>query len=83
MSYEKVKQAKQLIIGVKQTRKAIERQMVSFVALAKDADLILTHPIQTLCEQKDVAYSYVSSMKDLGKASGIQVGTAAVAILKD
>jgi large subunit ribosomal protein L7A len=56
--------------------------MVSFVALAKDADLILTHPIQTLCEQKNVAYDYVSSMKDLGKASGIQVGTAAVAILK-
>jgi large subunit ribosomal protein L7A len=83
MSYEKVKQAKKLVTGVKQTRKAIDRQLVSFVVLAKDADLILTHPIQTLCEQKEVAYTYVSSMKELGKASGIQVGTAAVAILKD
>lgn len=83
MSYEKVKQAKKLVTGIKQTRKAIDRQLVSFVVLAEDADSFLTHPIQTLCEQRKVAYTYVASMRELGIASGIQVGTAAVAIMKD
>jgi large subunit ribosomal protein L7A len=83
MSYEKVKQAKQLVIGTKQTRKAVDRQLAHLVILAKDADLLLTHPIQIACEDNHVSYTYVPSMKELGKASGIQVGTAAVAILKD
>jgi large subunit ribosomal protein L7A len=83
MSYEKVKQAKQLVIGTKQSKKAIERQQTMLVVLAQDADLMVTHPIQVTCEEKHIAYAYVPSMKELGKASGIQVGTAVVAILKD
>ena len=83
MSYEKVKQAKQLVIGTKQSKKAIERQRALLVVLAQDADLMVTYPIQVICEENHVAYTYVSSMKELGKASGIQVGTAVVAILKD
>lgn len=83
MSYEKVKQAKKLVTGIKQTRKAMDRHQVSLVVLAEDADLMLTHPIQLLCEQKGIAFTHVPSMKELGNASGIQVGTAAVAILKD
>ncbi len=82
MSYDKVKQANSLVIGLTQTRKAIDRYKAELVIIAEDAELHLTKPIQALCEAKDVAFTYVASMKELGKASGIHVGTAAVAILK-
>lgn len=82
MSYDKVKQANSLVTGIKQTRKAIERQLVTHVIVAEDADLSLTEPIVKLCEVQNVPYTFVASMRELGKISGIQVGTAAVAILK-
>jgi large subunit ribosomal protein L7A len=82
MSYDKVKQADSLVTGLKQTRKAIDRQIATLVIMAEDAELNLTKPIQRLCEAKGVPFTFVASMRDLGKASGIQVGTAAIAILK-
>jgi large subunit ribosomal protein L7A len=82
MSYDKVKQANTLVIGLTQTRKAIDRQKAVLVIIAEHADSHLTKPIQTLCETKAISFSYVASMRELGKASGIHVGTAAVAILK-
>jgi large subunit ribosomal protein L7A len=82
VSYEKVKQAKQVVTGTKQTRKAIERGQASLVILAQDADHALTQSLQVVCEKNNVAYTYVPSMRELGKASGIQVGTATVAIIK-
>lgn len=81
ISYDKVKQAKSLVIGLTQTRKAIDRQKATLVIIAEDADIRLTKPIQSLCEAKGISIAYVTSMKELGRASGIHVGTAAVAIL--
>ncbi len=81
MSYEKVKQATKLTIGMKQTLKAVEQGMVKEVFIAKDADPRVTGKITTLCKQKNVPFEYVDSMRQLGKACGIEVGAATAAIM--
>jgi len=82
MSYEKVKNAKNLLIGTKQTKKAIAQGNVKEVFIAKDADQHIIDPIVNLCEDQGITIHFVDSMKQLGKACGIQVGAAAAAIQK-
>lgn len=81
MSYEKVKQAKSLTIGTKQTKKAIEQGKAVEVFVAADADPQVIEPIILLCKQFGVIVHHVDSMKKLGKACGIEVGAATAAIL--
>ncbi|ASB91664.1 50S ribosomal protein L7ae-like protein [Bacillus sp. PS93] len=81
MSYDKVSQAKSIIIGTKQTVKALKRSSVKEVVVAKDADPILTSSVVSLAEDQGISVSMVESMKKLGKACGIEVGAAAVAII--
>ena len=82
MSYDKVKQAESLSVGIKQTIKALEQGKALEIVVAKDADPRYTTKIVSLSQEKAVDVSYVDSMKKLGKASGIEVGAATVAILK-
>lgn len=81
MSYEKVAQVKDnLIIGTKQTLKAIKNGEVSEVVIAVDADQRVTSKVSRLAEEMNVPCTQVDSKKRLGKACGIDVGTATVAI---
>ncbi|WP_112179263.1 MULTISPECIES: 50S ribosomal protein L7ae-like protein [Paraliobacillus] len=81
MSYEKVAQVKDnLIIGTKQTLKAIKNGEVSEVVIAVDADQRVTSKVSQLAEEMNVPCTQVDSKKRLGKACGIDVGTATVAI---
>jgi large subunit ribosomal protein L7A len=81
MSYEKVKQAKQLLIGTKQTKKAIDQGRAQEVVIASDADERLIAELIDLCQERGIAISYVNSMKKLGRACGIEVGAASVALI--
>ena len=72
-----------MVIGIKQTTRALENKKVSMVYLAKDAEERLLKPIRELCAAKGVPIQEVPSMKELGKACKIQVGAAAVAILDE
>ncbi|PCK23570.1 50S ribosomal protein L7ae-like protein [Bacillus pumilus] len=81
MSYDKVSQAQSIIIGTKQTVKALKRDSVKEIVVAKDADPTLTASVMKLAQEKDVDILMVDSMKKLGKACGIEVGAAAVAIM--
>ncbi|KZE61399.1 MULTISPECIES: 50S ribosomal protein L7ae-like protein [Bacillus amyloliquefaciens group] len=81
MSYDKVSQAKSIIIGTKQTVKALKRGSVKEVVVAKDADSVLTAGVIQLAKNQNTAVCMVDSMKNLGKACGIEVGAAAVAIM--
>lgn len=83
MSYEKVKQAKHISIGLKQTLKAIELGKAQEIIVAKDADKKITSKVVQYGMDREVLITYVDSMKNLGKASGIDVSAATVAILKD
>ena len=81
MSYEKVKQASKITIGMKQTLKAVEQGMVKEVLIAKDADPRITGKLVSMCTDKKLLVGYVDSMRQLGKACGIEVGAATVAIM--
>ncbi|WP_182201194.1 50S ribosomal protein L7ae-like protein [Paraliobacillus salinarum] len=81
MSYEKVAQVKeQLIIGTKQTLKAIRDGEVTEVVIAVDADQQITNKVSQLAKEMNIPCIQVDSKKKLGKACGIDVGTATVAI---
>jgi len=68
--------------GVNEVTKAIEREKAAFVIIAGDVsppEIIMHIPV--LCDEKSIAYSYVPTKKELGAASGIPVGTSAIAIV--
>ncbi|WP_394239272.1 50S ribosomal protein L7ae-like protein [Niallia oryzisoli] len=81
MSYEKVFQANSIIIGTKQTARALKTENISEVLIAMDADPRLTSKIAIQAEEANVTVTYVDSMKKLGKTCGIKVGAAVVAII--
>jgi large subunit ribosomal protein L7A len=82
MSYEKVAQAKKIIVGSKQTVKALKAGEVIELVIAKDADMKVTANLMQTAREMNTAITYVDSMKKLGKACGIAVGASAVAITK-
>lgn len=82
MSYEKVAQAKKIIVGSKQTVKALKAGEVIELVIAEDADMKVTANLLQIAREMNTAITYVDSMKKLGKACGIAVGASAVAITK-
>ncbi len=68
--------------GTNEVTKYVERGEAELAVLAEDVNPpeILAH-MPLLCEEKDVAYSYVPSQKELGAASGIDASSASVAIV--
>ncbi|RLL40760.1 50S ribosomal protein L7ae-like protein [Oceanobacillus piezotolerans] len=83
MSNEKVTKIKQsLIIGTKQTLKAMKNGEVSEVYVAMDADKHITQKVVSLAERLEVPYKYVNSKKELGISCGIDVGASTAAVRK-
>lgn len=70
------------IIGVKQTIKTVETDRARVVFIAKDADEKVTLDLKELCNKKSIEIIYVDSMKQLGRACGIEV-RASAACLKE
>ena len=81
MSLDVLKDAKRMI-GVKQVTKAVEKDLVLAIYIAQDAEQRLVEPLRTLCSQKKLAINTTPTMVELGKACSIEVGAAAVAVLK-
>ena len=81
MSYEKVLQANNIIIGTRQTVKALQSGTIKEVVIAKDADPKVIAKVANKATEFNVPILYVDSMKKLGKACGIDVGAATVAII--
>ncbi len=71
---------KSRVAGVKQTRRAILEGNVRRVFLAQDADTRVTRPIEALCGERGIPVEQVPTMKELGAACGIAVGSAAAAV---
>ena len=67
------------VVGAKQLRKALQKGIARHVYLAENADPAITDPIEAMCREQDVRYTWVRSMTDLGRACGIEVGAAAAA----
>ncbi len=82
MSYEKVAKANKIIVGSKQTVRALKAGEVMELVIAEDADAKVTADLVRIASEMNTAISYVDSMKKLGKACGIAVGASTVAITK-
>jgi len=70
--------------GVNETVKAVERRQAKLVVIAEDVDPpeVVAH-LPPLCEERGVPYVYVPKKAELGAASGIEVSSAAVAIVEE
>lgn len=73
----------QKAVGTKQVKKAILKGMVTKVYIAEDAEQHVIKPLVELCNENSIHVEFVESMETLGKASGIAVGSAAVALLTE
>ena len=69
--------------GTNEATKAIERGNAALVVIAKDVDPpeVVMH-LPPLCEEKNIPYVKTSSKDELGRAAGIDVRCAAIAIVK-
>ena len=65
------------VVGAKQVKRALNDGRAAKVSLAADADPRVTEPLQRLAGEKGTAVEQVPSMKELGAACGIAVGSAA------
>lgn len=83
MSNEKGLQDATIRIGTKQTLKMVEVDKAIEVYIAEDADEHVTSKVVSLCEKKGIKLTYVSTMRDLGKACGIEVGAAVAAVVEE
>ena len=83
VSIDAVMKAKQKVAGLNQVTKAINRNKVYAVYVAKDADCKLVQALLSLCELKGVQVVRASNKLSLGRVCGVKNGTAAVAILQD
>ena len=70
-----------VIVGAKQLRKALQKGICRYVFLAENADPAITEAIAALCAETNVPLAWVTSMADLGRACGIEVGAAAAAVI--
>lgn len=69
--------------GSNEATKAIERSTAVLVLIGADVEPeeIVMH-LGPLCDEKKIPYLFIGKQNDLGTASGLQVGSAAAAIVK-
>ena len=70
-------------VGLKQSKKALESDRAKAVYIAADADERVTARIIDLCNEKGIQIRRVDSMRLLGRACGIDIGTAVATIIDD
>ncbi len=68
--------------GTNEATKAIERGICKLVIIAEDVEPpeVVAH-LPILCEEQGAAYVFVPSKQELGKALGIEITSAAAAII--
>jgi large subunit ribosomal protein L7Ae len=81
---EKIRETGKVKKGTNETTKAVERGLAKLVYIAMDVDPpeIVAH-LPLLCEEKNIPYVYVKSKSELGKAVGIEVNCASVAVISE
>jgi len=69
--------------GSNEATKAIERGIAQLVLIGGDVEPaeIVMH-LGPLCEEKKIPYLFINKQNDIGAACGLEVGSAAAAIVK-
>jgi len=71
-----------ILVGVKQSTRAISDGRALALYIAKDAEQHVTRTLIKLAREYEVEIIYVNSMYELGKACNIDVGAATAVIVK-
>ena len=69
--------------GMNETTKAVDRGKALLVVIAEDVEppeIVMHLPL--LCDEKKIPYVYIPSKMELGRAAGIDVASAAIAIVE-
>lgn len=68
--------------GTNETTKAIERDNAELIVIAEDVqpEEIVLH-LPELADERDIPYVFVSTQDEIGRAAGLEVGSAAAAIV--
>ncbi|KQC03335.1 MAG: 50S ribosomal protein L7 [Methanoculleus sp. SDB] len=69
--------------GANEATKAIERGIAQLVLIGADVEpeeIVMHLPL--LCDEKQSSYIFITKQNDIGAASGLEVGSAAAAIVK-
>ena len=70
--------------GTNEVTKVAERGMAKLVLVAKDVNPPeITMHLSPLCKEKNIPLVEVPSKEELGAAAGLNVGTSAVAVVKE
>ena len=70
------------VIGIKLCTKLLKSNEGKVLYVAKDANAKLISPIIQLAQEKNIDIVEISTMKELGKISGIDVKSSAVLTLE-
>ncbi|ACB83787.1 L7Ae/L30e/S12e/Gadd45 family ribosomal protein [Natranaerobius thermophilus] len=81
MSLSKLKKASQTAIGVNESLKAVEEGAAKMVFIAQDADDHIVEPLKQKCNELQLDIKYVTTMKELGQAAGIEVNATSACII--
>ena len=71
-----------VLVGVKQSRRALKDGLVKTAYLARDVEDNVRIPLEELCRAQGVPVEWVSTMQELGGACGISVGAAVAVVLR-
>ncbi|HHZ19232.1 MAG TPA: 50S ribosomal protein L7Ae-like protein [Firmicutes bacterium] len=76
--------AKEKVVGLKQTVRALEAGRAKKVFYAADTEEHIVKRLASLCKEKGVSFQAVEvCQKELGRVCQIDVGAAIVAIVED
>ena len=81
---EKIKKGGKVRVGANEATKAAERGVAKLVVIAEDVsppEIVMHLPL--ICKEKNIPFSYVSTKKGLGQYVGLEVGTAAIAVVDE
>ncbi len=80
--YERVKAHKKRTVGASATMRALQKDELTEVYVADDADSRVVQPVIVACHNIGIPVSHVDSQSLLGKACGLSVGASAVGLIR-
>ncbi|MCI2841510.1 ribosomal L7Ae/L30e/S12e/Gadd45 family protein [Staphylococcus hominis] len=85
MSNEKVARfnKQHFVVGLKQTLKALKKDQVASLIIAKDVEIYLLAQVFSQINHKSIPITYFESKSALGKVVGINVNATIVALLNE
>jgi len=81
---QSIKDASRRIVGLKQTLRVMQQDLIKEVYIACDTEEHILRKISEICREKTVPLIQLQlTKKELGRFCQIEVGAAIVAIMKD